>query len=564
MAKKRKKKPIALYLLVAFALIALELLILFMVDRPYSKVEIKAGQPMIEAPAFFKSGGNVVFVKNTVDTKQAGEYKVKVKKGMFTYTTRVIIKDDTAPVVDYYQEMNIASGDSLLPGDLIKSIVEDSYYTVSWLHNINTNIVGFTTAELVVKDSAGNETRCPVKLHIVDANIVSRLQVEAGTIPEGKDFFKDGNAAGEKFTITPDLSTIDFSAPGEKQITLKYKNDACTVYIKVVDTVAPVATVVEKNVKKGGSLKAEDFVSDIKDASSVEVSYVNTPDFSALGDVEIKLMLKDASGNTTYYDTKAHVINDTTGPVISGALERDIYIGEDASFLSDVTAVDDCDGVVVVHVEKGNVNVDKVGDYEVTYWAEDESGNRTEIKGLVHVYASRSEAERYEKAVTTILASILQDNMSLKAKAKAIYSWVWLHSGYSGTAKVESYDNWRLEAVLGFEDILKHIDGNSSYKSKGDCFSAFSMSKALLEAAGIPTYDVARIMPNAQKSRHFWLLVNVGEGWYQFDAMSRKTNFGSGDQGGFLFTIAQGIEYGKKKPDYFLFDQSLYPDIEIK
>ncbi len=564
MNKSGRSIPKVLYIPIIAAMIVIELLVLFLVDRPYSKVIINAGQPMIEAKTFFKSGGNVSFRKNDVDTKQPGEYKVRVKKGLFTYTSKVVIVDEVAPGVDYYREMSISQGEKIAPEDLIKSITEDSYYTVAWAHSVDTNDTGFTTAEVVVRDAAGNETRFYTKLHIVDANIMPRLQVEAGTIPDEKVFFKDGNVAGDTYSLTPALNTIDFTVLGEKAVTLKYRNDICQISIMVVDTVAPVATVVEKNVKEGGSLTADAFVSDIVDASPVEVAFARTPDFSALGTVEVRLVLKDAAGNTTYYDTKAHVIIDTTGPAIVGPLERDIFIGEDDSLLSGVRGIDDCDGEVLVHVDREKVDTTRVGDYEVTYWAEDETGNRTQVKGLVHVYASRSEAERFEKAVNTVATAILKDNMSQKDKAKAVYSWVWSHSGYKGTAESGAYDNWRLEALLGFEDVLKNIEKNEKYRTPGDCFTAFAMSKALLEIAGIPTYDLTRIMPNGQNSRHFWLLVNVGEGWYQFDAMSRKTSFGSGDQGGFLFTKAQGEEYNQKRKDYFYFDESLYPDIEIK
>lgn len=547
MRKKSRGISVGMILAIVISLALLGMLIIYVVGRPYSKVILKAGRPMISATTFFKNGGAAEFVENDVNVKLPGEYKVKLKKGFFTYSSTVVVTDTETPVVDYYKDMTVAFGTVITPMELIKSITEDSEYTIEFVRTANTGSMGYTEAEVIVKDAGGNETRFTSTIHVIDANILPSITVEAGSTVDAGICFKDGNAKNEVFSITPSLESVDFSELGEKEFILDIHSDSYPIRIKVVDTIAPTATVVEKTVYKGGKLTPQDFVQDITDGTAVTVEFVREPDFSAVGSQNVYIKLTDAAGNVTECESKLNVLADTVGPVISGAFERTVYIDGDISLLSGITAVDDVDGEVVVYVDKSGLNAEVVGDYEVTYWAVDESGNRTEVPGLVHVFSSRSDEEKFNQLYTEMVAKLIKEGMTDQEKARAVYKWGYDNIVYSGTPNVAGYDNWRLEAVYALE------------KRAGDCYTYFAFSKAMFEILGMETRDVNRIKPNKLNSGHWWLLVKADDKWYQFDSTRRKIYFD-----GCLFTKAQGEGYNKKVVDFFLFDQSLYSDIEIQ
>ncbi|MGL5085712.1 MAG: hypothetical protein ACRC68_08370, partial [Clostridium sp.] len=48
---------------------------------------------------------------------------------------------------------------------------------------------------------------------------------------------------------------------------------------------------------------------------------------------------------------------------------------------------------------------------------------------------------------------------------------------------------------------------------KGDCYIYFATAKALLTRAGIENINVKEI-----NGRHYWNMINCGDGWYHFDA----------------------------------------------
>ncbi len=135
----------------------------------------------------------------------------------------------------------------------------------------------------------------------------------------------------------------------------------------------------------------------------------------------------------------------------------------------------------------------------------------------------------------SVLSGIVNDEMSERQKAEAIFAWVrgsFTYSGHSATR------NWVEEAYNGFR------------RRHGDCFSYYSTSAALLMRCGIPCIEVVRYTDNG----HYWNLVQIEGNWWHFDATPRRT-------GGYfcLWTDAQMLGYSAKHNGCFAFNRSLYP-----
>ena len=93
---------------------------------------------------------------------------------------------------------------------------------------------------------------------------------------------------------------------------------------------------------------------------------------------------------------------------------------------------------------------------------------------------------------------------------------------------------------------------------RGDCFTYYACSRALLTALGIDNLEVQRY-GSSMATQHFWNLVNYGEGWYHFDTCPhlltdpRFDCFMATDQELLNFDAGAGREY-------YSFDADAYPE----
>ena len=245
---------------------------------------------------------------------------------------------------------------------------------------------------------------------------------------------------------------------------------------------------------------------------------------------------------------------DTEGPVIAGVKPLAVLVGESPNYRDGVTAVDNRDGSVPLQVDSSNVNLSAAGEYEVVYFAEDSSGNRTEVTTTIVVTEPDPEPSNggqegaQTKVITLedvnaltdkILAKIINDGMSQEEKARAIFDYVYKNIKYVGSSDKSS---WIVGAYDGFA------------AGRGDCFSYFSCSKALLTRAGIPNVDVQRV---GGVTRHFWQLVDVGSGYYHFDACPHDRSY---PVTSFMLTDAEAEEYSSWRGyNYYNYDHESCP-----
>ncbi len=149
----------------------------------------------------------------------------------------------------------------------------------------------------------------------------------------------------------------------------------------------------------------------------------------------------------------------------------------------------------------------------------------------------KSEFQKQVDAMAdSILAQIVNDSMTKRQKAEAIYGWIrgsFRYSGHSATR------DWVQEAYQGLR------------RRHGDCYTYFAVSQELLTRCGIPCIEVIRYTDND----HYWNLVQLEDGnWYHFDTTPRRA-------GGYfcLWTDAQMLSYSASHGGSFAFDRSLYP-----
>lgn len=253
---------------------------------------------------------------------------------------------------------------------------------------------------------------------------------------------------------------------------------------------------------------------------------------------------------------------DHEAPVIEGAHDITVAVNGTVSYRDGVTVTDNVDEEVELRIDSSAVDLTKPGEYPVRYFATDLRGNEASVTitvtvtetvtlpddvGDVTVTGTAADTANVTldelNAVTDqVLGKIVTNGMSQKQKAKAIYDYVHNHIKYVGTSDKSSWVN---AAYVGFT------------RGRGDCYNYFACSKALLTRAGIANVDLQRVGGN---SRHYWQLVNVGSGYYHFDACPHPNSY---PLYSFLLTEAQVRAYTEQcssvRKNYYVYDYDACP-----
>lgn len=237
---------------------------------------------------------------------------------------------------------------------------------------------------------------------------------------------------------------------------------------------------------------------------------------------------------------------DTTPPVIEGVKALTVSAGSGISYKKGITWSDNADGEITFSVDADSVKPDVPGVYPVYYLAVDASGNEAREETTITVEAPAEPTEEEVNAMAdALIAQIITPEMSKYDIAYTL--WMWCRTNMTYATIEKDYDaQW-----LGAYDGL--------YKKKGDCYTYCATYAFLLTRCGIDNLCVSRI---GGTSDHRWNLVNVGEGWYHCDASPRR----KGDPYlCFMQTDAQVLAYtatATHRPNYYVFDESLYPERE--
>ncbi len=281
-------------------------------------------------------------------------------------------------------------------------------------------------------------------------------------------------------------------------------------------------------------------------------------------------------------------------PVITGVSDLEITAGGTVSYRSGVSARDGNGAAIPFEVDASAVNTEVPGVYPVIYGATDGRGRYVRVIARVTVLppaspddtppaletlpgetsgaatepepdtsvpvtepepdtsvpvtepeppdTSPAPAEngmkaRLDEIGREVLSGIITDGMTEREKAEKIFVFVNTRMKYVSTS---DKSDWVNAAYTGYT------------QKKGDCFNYFALSKELLTLAGIPSVDLVRVGGN---SAHYWQLVNVGDGWYHFDACPhpRECPFRC-----FMRTEAEVRDYSVKcakwRKNYYVYD----------
>lgn len=255
---------------------------------------------------------------------------------------------------------------------------------------------------------------------------------------------------------------------------------------------------------------------------------------------------------------------DTEPPVIHGAQDLIAEAGTTVSYRSGIHVTDNADTSVPLEIDASAVDLSAAGSYPVVYRAVDTSGNETLVTVTLTVTPAPEASNAEEEPLPTpaqdaqlvvtqemldavcarVLSQITTPEAGKLEQARAIYNYVYHHIKYVGSS---DKSDWVRGAYIGLT------------RGKGDCFNYYAASRALLTACGIDNLSLERV---GGTSRHYWNLVNLGDGWYHFDSCWAPTGY---PHDGFLMTEAQVREYTELlqtngvRVNYYVYDYAACP-----
>lgn len=201
-----------------------------------------------------------------------------------------------------------------------------------------------------------------------------------------------------KKSLTLNLKRVNLNKVGNYNASIEYAGRDYDFKIKIVDTKKP--TVKLKKlvyyVNPNQPLYAKKTVAEVNDASLAQIYFLKKENseelakektYEKVGTYIERVVVRDEQGNTSFpMRIKVIVANDLVVPVIKGAEDKVIHLGDNFNAREGVTAYDNEDGDLTNKiVVTGKVQTNTVGRYSLTYTVTDSSKNMAKVTRVVEV-----------------------------------------------------------------------------------------------------------------------------------------------------------------------------------
>ena len=383
-----------------------------------TEVVIEAGQKYEELGAIGidKVDGNFkATVSGDVNTNIPGEYILTYtatdnSENSSTLTRKVKVIDTTAPeiILNGKSEITIEAGTKYEELGAIGKDIVDGELKATISGEVNTSKVGEYKLTYIVTDSSGNSATTMRKVNVKDTKALeiilngkNEITIEAGTKYEelgatAKDLFE-----GEKEVKIS--GKVNISEPGEYTLTYVSEDSSGNKSVvirkvKVVDTTAPIIIFNgDKEITIEAGTQYVEPGARGKDGvdGTVEVKISGVIDSGKVGEYKINYTTSDKAGNKASAVRKIKVV-DTVAPIITlnGDSILSLEVGNKYEELGAV-AKDKVDGILPVTIT-GDLDVNKAGEYIITYKAVDSSKNESTTTRKVKVTEKIVEVENEE------------------------------------------------------------------------------------------------------------------------------------------------------------------------
>ena len=460
---------------------------------------VEAGSDVPETDRFLIEG--VSATQETVIEpemlRHIGTYPIVfITDGGVRSVSKLVVVDTVAPKAEPTL-LVLASDETAEAEKFVINAADETDLSFAFLSAPDYNSREVQTVVVRVTDEGGNAA--DVHSSLLISNVKPRT-VEARREALTPEDFE--NSDGQTITVEPFVP----DAPGTFSVSITVNGVAETPAITVVDTTPPTLT---ERPEVGASTfytrhaySPEDFFI-AEDITPVTLSFDGEPDLETAGPCTITIRATDTSGNEAKASLAITLIDDVNPPHLYGVIDRICYVGEPIAYFAEVFAKDDEDGPVEVTVES-EVTLTEEGTYRVIYRAADRSGNESEQACSFRLIQRSVTEEELRTLAKSIMEEITTPDMVDAEKLRAIFDFVQKRIVYANGVN-NNYTDWRKAAYDGYT------------QGTGDCFNIYSLTRALLDETDIPYLSVERVKAGVWRTRHYWVMVDLGTGWYIFD-----------------------------------------------
>lgn len=532
--KSGKRRLIKTGVILLILAVSAVFFLLYENNKVYGECYVEAGVEVTaqdflrdtDEQAFFAEGSDVI------DSAVPGEYHVKIKTGLLPHNSILHIVD-TIPPAGEPENVTLEIGETCVAAAFAGKITDATAVTVSYVEDPDFSKPGAQEVRVLLTDMGGNQAELTSELFV--SRVVEELTVEAGSGPPA---LQDFVIEGEEASFVTGIYQFDYTVPADREVTLRVDGADYKTMLHIVDTIAPEMAVRDLQSFTKVARKPEEFVVSVRDVTEVSLRFREEPDITLEGEQTVAIVAVDQGSNETVKEAKLILAADTEAPVITGVEDLTILEGDAISYKKNVTVTDNCPDGLELMVDNSEVNLSEEGEYPVTYIARDASGNETTVTATVIVEPRMYDLQTVYALADSVLAEITTPEMTPLEKVKAIYRY---NTGNIAYINHSEKDDW---ARAAYEGLAEH---------KGDCYVYACTAKVLLDRAGIQNMDIEKI-PTSR--RHYWNLVNLGDGWYHFDTTPRTDHPTI-----IMWTEAQLMEYSGRHHNSHNYDHTLYPEV---
>ncbi len=491
-------------------------------------VACEAGEPAPDASAFLIDDYAIADATEITDAmmRTPGVYPISMTADGTPVESLLIVQDTVAPQASGVTRV-VDPDETLLPEMLVKDLYDETQVTVRFIDEPDPEARAAQAVRIEITDLGGNRTE--IVSNVLFSN-VQPMQVEASDQPLSVvQCLAPGSYKTASFVVPfiPDV-------PGTHAVHMVIDGEENLAVIEVRDTVAP-ALRVERTEWYVDAPAEASFFAAAEDMTATELRFLSEPDWTRAWQT-VTVVATDAGGNETQKKFTLRLSRDAEPPALYGARDRFAYVDEAVAYRKDVWAEDNCDGPVEVTVDASLADPTQLGTYPVTYTATDRAGNTTSCTVQFTFVKAKVTEETAEAVAQRILKRVLKDGMTLDQQVEALYNYVFRNIRYVNASNKE---DWRSEAVRGLTTGI------------GDCFTSYAAMRLLLEHTDAEYMSVERF---GSTRRHYWLIVNLGSGWYHLD----PSHVSKAKNRCFMWTNEQTQKIDLK---YWRYDESLYPPI---
>ena len=488
------------------------------------RVIVEAGSSAPGAEAFCDEGFHGTLLSEITEDMlhTPGEYPLQIqcRENGRVFLSTLVVRDTVAPA-GMGQLLILAPGEKAAPEAFLTNADDETALSYAFSLAPDPDSREIQTITIRVTDAGGNAVDVPAQV----------LYSSLGAVTlEAKNILITGADLGDPQAVPEAFLPNE---PGTWPVRVQLAGGVEIAMVTVTDTVAPVLTRKEGPFYTRHELSPEQLIL-AEDVTAVTLSFLEAPDPDSDREQTVSVRAVDAGGNETISSFPLTLSVDTTPPVLYGVVDRSGYVGEPIAYFREAYAEDDVDGRVEMKVES-QVILSQKGKYAVTYLATDKSGNTTSKTCTYTLVEPAVTDEEVRAMAQAVLADITRPDMVTAEKLLAVFEYVRGRVHYTG---VSNKTDWRREAVRG------------NREGRGDCFTVYSLTRALLDELDVPYMSVTR---KSSSTRHYWVIVNIGTGWYHYDPLITSVH----RHRCFMWTNQQC----KVKPYFWRFHEENFPPI---